>query len=185
MTLLKLTQNGETFFIKLPHVMDIKRPSRGEKFTVQYSRDGKIFEARDVVLLADGKSFLVGTQVIRFNGTPQKVKKNVSRFFVGDTGSNAHNTMMELETVRPVEPKKKTSGFSGGEVRSPMTGKILSVLLKAGDSVEEGDAVLTIEAMKMENRIVAEMSGVIKEIRTEVGKSVTLGDSLFIIMPKA
>lgn len=83
-------------------------------------------------------------------------------------------------------PKKLTSTGSGaavgdGTVSAPMQGTIVSVLVEVGATVEVGQAILVLEAMKMENHINAERSGTIAEIRVAAGDSVGTGDVLAII----
>ena len=53
------------------------------------------------------------------------------------------------------------------EVKAPMPGKILEVLVKVGDQVKEDDEVLMLEAMKMENPIYAPAGGAVKEIKVK------------------
>ena len=81
-----------------------------------------------------------------------------------------------------VEPKKIASSQGGGDLKSPMTGKILAVNIQNGSKVLEGEVLLTIEAMKMENRIVAECTGTIQNIKIAPGKAVTSGDVLLTLI---
>jgi biotin carboxyl carrier protein len=53
-----------------------------------------------------------------------------------------------------------------------MVGKIINVLVKVGDKIEEDDAVATLEAMKMEMPVVAPTAGVVKEILVSAGQEV-------------
>jgi len=62
-----------------------------------------------------------------------------------------------------------------------MTGKIVSVKVKEGEEVKEGQVVCILEAMKMENEISAPKSGKVKEIRVSEGTAVNEGDILLII----
>jgi acetyl-CoA/propionyl-CoA carboxylase, biotin carboxylase, biotin carboxyl carrier protein len=83
-------------------------------------------------------------------------------------------------------PKRAAAGGGGGgagsgTVTAPMQGTIVKVLVEVGATVEAGDALLVLEAMKMENQINAEKSGTVKEIRVEAGASVGAGDTLAII----
>ena len=63
-------------------------------------------------------------------------------------------------------------------VSVPMPGKILAVKAKEGDSVKAGDVLLVLEAMKMENDIVAPQDGVVASINVKVGDSVESGAKL-------
>jgi len=68
-----------------------------------------------------------------------------------------------------------------GAVEAPMTGKIVSVKVKEGEEVKEGQVVCILEAMKMENEIFAPKSGKVKEIRVSEGTAVNEGEILLII----
>jgi len=58
------------------------------------------------------------------------------------------------------------------EVKAPMPGRVLEILVKVGDSVSEGDGLLILEAMKMENIIKSTREGVLKQIQATEGDSV-------------
>ena len=72
-------------------------------------------------------------------------------------------------------------GAGSGTVTAPMQGTIVKVLVEVGAAVEAGDALLVLEAMKMENQINAEASGTVEEIRVAAGDAVGTGDVLAII----
>jgi acetyl-CoA/propionyl-CoA carboxylase biotin carboxyl carrier protein len=77
-----------------------------------------------------------------------------------------------------------TSGHGGagnGTITAPMQGTIVKVLVAEGDSVEVGQAVLVLEAMKMENHINADTAGTVKEIRVNAGDTVGPGDVLAVV----
>ncbi len=81
---------------------------------------------------------------------------------------------------KPAAPKKAAP--SGGSViEAPMPGTILSIEVKKGDSVNVGDVILVLEAMKMENEIKSAVSGTVKSVDTTVGASVNPGDVLVVI----
>jgi biotin carboxyl carrier protein len=61
---------------------------------------------------------------------------------------------------------------------SPLSGRVISIGVKTGQQVNEGDHVLTLEAMKMNTFVFAPKSGKIKEIKTDVGSGVQEGDVL-------
>ena len=64
------------------------------------------------------------------------------------------------------------------KVESPMPGKILAVKKNVGDAVKSGDVILVLEAMKMENDIVAPQDGTVASINVSVGDSVESGATL-------
>ncbi|MBX2988393.1 MAG: acetyl-CoA carboxylase biotin carboxyl carrier protein subunit [Bdellovibrionaceae bacterium] len=67
---------------------------------------------------------------------------------------------------------------AGGDIESPMPGKVTKILKKTGDAVKKGDAVVVMEAMKMEYTLKSETDGVIEEIPCAVGDQVGLGQTL-------
>lgn len=71
----------------------------------------------------------------------------------------------------PVEPPKAASE-NNVAVKSPMPGTILSVHVAAGDTVKEGQLLLVMEAMKMENEIVSPADGVVKSVHVREGQIV-------------
>ena len=77
--------------------------------------------------------------------------------------------------------KAPTVVVAGEEVVAPMPGKVLQLKVNEGDSVKEGDALLILEAMKMENEIIANASGSIKKINAVVNDMVDTGDVLMVI----
>ena len=64
------------------------------------------------------------------------------------------------------------------EIRAPMPGMVLDILVKPGDSVKKNDPILILEAMKMENMIKAPEDAVVKAIPAEKGKAVEKGQVL-------
>lgn len=77
----------------------------------------------------------------------------------------------------------KQAGSGGGEgvVVAPMQGTIVKIHHKAGESVEAGEPVCVLEAMKMENEIKADVSGEIVELKVQVGDTVSSGAPMMII----
>ncbi|HEY3833731.1 MAG TPA: biotin carboxylase N-terminal domain-containing protein [Acidimicrobiia bacterium] len=78
---------------------------------------------------------------------------------------------------------RASSGHGGGSgtIAAPMQGTIVKVLVAQGDSVELGQTLLVLEAMKMENNIVADTEGTVSELRVSTGQSVGTGDVLAVI----
>ncbi len=90
----------------------------------------------------------------------------------------------------PAKAKKPTraaaSGAGGGgggsgKVEVPMQGTIVKVLVEVGQQVEAGQAVVVLEAMKMENQITTDKAGTVKEIKVAAGATVGAGDVVVIV----
>ncbi len=69
-------------------------------------------------------------------------------------------------------------GAHGETIRAPIAGKVVKVLVAPGDQVAPGTAVIVLEAMKMENELVAERGGTVKTISKQAGQAVDTGDAL-------
>ena len=78
----------------------------------------------------------------------------------------------------PAAPAAPAGGAGSIKVSSPMPGKILAVKANVGDSVKKGQVILILEAMKMENEVVAPEDGTIASIDVTVGAIVESGDTL-------
>lgn len=73
------------------------------------------------------------------------------------------------------------NGKVTGHVLSPLPGILRSYNVKPGDRVKNGDTVLVLEAMKMENNIFAERDGVVIELMGQIGAAVLEGDKLIAL----
>jgi len=67
------------------------------------------------------------------------------------------------------------------KVEFPITGKITSINVKAGDTVKEGETICLIEAMKMENPILSPVSGKVSQMDVSVGQVVEVGQLVAVI----
>jgi len=118
------------------------------------SDDGKPTVRRDLGVEVDGRRFSVSMWVP--NQAAAVARRRSSRS--GDGG-----------------------GSGDGNVTVPMQGTIVKVLVEVGDTVEAGDTVCVLEAMKMENNITAETAGSVAEVRVAPGDSVGSGDIVAVI----
>ncbi len=94
--------------------------------------------------------------------------------------------MPKQEVVKEQEekPVQKTAPILGGNdyvVKSPLPGIILEISVKVGDTVQKGQQIVLLEAMKMENNIVSEKDGIVKSIEITKGDSIYEGDTMMVL----
>ena len=78
----------------------------------------------------------------------------------------------ELDMLIEAIPLSLGSTLPAEDIKAPMPGLILDVMVKDGDEVKEGDYLLVLEAMKMENTLTAPGDGIIKSVHVEKGQTV-------------
>ncbi len=85
-------------------------------------------------------------------------------------------------TRKPRRPTSSAGGAAGsGQVTVPMQGTIIKVLVELGQTVEVGQPVVVLEAMKMENQITADKAGTVKDVKVGPGDTVGAGDVVAVI----
>jgi biotin carboxyl carrier protein len=91
--------------------------------------------------------------------------------------------------ARVVDPRRAALKLGGaaakGVITTSMPGRVVRVLVAPGDAVEQGQPLLVVEAMKMENEIDAPFAGRVVEIAVEAGQAVDAGARLLQIEPEA
>lgn len=91
--------------------------------------------------------------------------------------------LMRPVIAGPPKPKiEKREGGSSTSVIAPLPGNILEILVNPGDIIKKGQKLLIMEAMKMENQVLAEKDGVVESIKVNVGQAVLQGDVLIEII---
>jgi acetyl-CoA/propionyl-CoA carboxylase biotin carboxyl carrier protein len=108
------------------------------------------------------------TTTVEVNGKRFEVKA-----WVPESGGTAVPARRAVRTA--------AAGMGGGDVVAPMQGTIVKVLVEVGQAVKVGDAVVVLEAMKMENQLQAEKAGTVKSINVKPGDKVGSGDVLVVI----
>jgi biotin carboxyl carrier protein len=110
---------------------------------------------------------------VQVNGTKVSFqhKSNLYQFTVKD----------EMAILMEKMGFNDSSDSSAGQIAAPMPGKIISVTVAVGDKVEIGQAVVILEAMKMENELKTTLAGTVKSIAVIAGQSVEKGELLLEI----
>jgi biotin carboxyl carrier protein len=92
--------------------------------------------------------------------------------------------IFSVEIFDPRELRRRSSaGASEGRqnILSPMPGKVVRLLVSPGDTVEVGQGLIVVEAMKMQNEMKSPKSGAVVEIKTKEGATVAAGQILIVI----
>jgi methylmalonyl-CoA carboxyltransferase 1.3S subunit len=86
-------------------------------------------------------------------------------------------------TFSPPHQKAPATGAAGGDdaVQAPLAGTVARVLVEEGQSIEAGEVVLVLEAMKMETEITAPQAGTVSAVLVSAGTAVTAGQVLLEI----
>ena len=135
----------------------------------------------------------------KINGAEYKCA--VEQIAAGKTNVTVNGKVYEVETesaapVKPVakpapkpaaapaaapkaEPAAPVAG--GAQIKSPLPGSVIKVLVSVGQAVKKGDTLLTLESMKMENPVLAEQDGVVKQIAVSAGQNVMQDDLLIVL----
>ena len=132
----------------------------GEKRHVEYTQlDANLFS-----IIIEGKSLTIGTF---------KSGKQIQVFYEG--------TLYELESISGRELSRSGVLGSGLEIISPMPSRVVKLLKKEGDDVEQDEGVVVVEAMKMESELKAPQSGKIASIKVKEGDAVEANSILVLL----
>ena len=84
-------------------------------------------------------------------------------------------------TDRFIRSEKRDNEGTNGDIVAPLNGRIVQINVKEGDEISEGDPVLVIESMKMENKILAAHAAVVKHIEVSAGEQVQTNQILITL----
>ncbi len=109
-----------------------------------------------------------------------KVNGKVYEVELESVSESAAHIEAPAQAAAPVQAAPVSNG-EGAPLKAPMAGTILDVKVSVGQSVQAGDVICILEAMKLENEVVANASGVIKSIAVSKGQAVQLDELLVVI----
>lgn len=143
------------------------------KFSIDgasYNVNVKSVEGSQAEIEVNGKSYSI---VLEEELNPLKTPILVRKEVVTKPGENKITAK-----AAPMPPSNKPSANT---IKAPLPGSIIRVVAKVGDTVKEGDLLLVMESMKMENNILSEKNGVIRTIDVDAGQAVLQDDILMTL----
>lgn len=145
--------------------------------------DGKIYEVDAQSLPSEIVSALIAGKSydLELDDKDQSSDPLDGRLSIRVRGRVVRLEILEGRRKRMKDAQSTHFGGSNCHVISPMPGKVLRYLVSVGDEVAEGQGVVVVEAMKMENELCATRKGVVNAILVEVGKPVESGTKLMVI----
>ncbi len=156
------------------HEVEISR--EGERLTArvndrEYNLDLSEPEPNVFLLKNDGQVFEVFASLDAATPNHYRVK-------VGNSEIEA--TVIDSKRLRgSAAGAEDASGKA--EIKTAMPGKVVRILKSVGDTVEKGDGVIVVEAMKMQNEMKSPKDGIIQDIRVAENDTVSTGDVLVVI----
>jgi len=162
-----VTVNGAEHVVELAEVL-------GE---LRVSFDGRALEARydEVDRLGQAALFLGGAggdkaYAVSIEGGVAQVQVTVA--------GHLYQVVLEDERERAAHDAERTRSKGGGELKSIMPGVVIKLLVKVGDPVAKDQPLLILEAMKMQNEIVAPAAGTVTALFVREGQAVASGTKL-------
>ncbi len=151
----------------------------GSRFRVSW--DDRTFVVDVVEVDADTLS------VIRLDGgTDSEVVRFVETSSPGEVDVHHRGAVVRVGVNRDRlrfggEPRDEHDGGGAAQIVAPMPGKVVRLLVESGDQVEARQALVVVEAMKMENELTAPRAGRVMDVRVNEGMSVEAGKVLVVI----
>jgi pyruvate carboxylase subunit B len=100
------------------------------------------------------------------------------KIFYLDYVEDSDPSLMIVNGMAYTVSKSSDLTVSMKELKAPISGRIMEVLVKAGDEIKKGQQILVLEAMKMQNHIYSPVTAKISELRVKNGQTVMMGEIL-------
>lgn len=172
--------------LKKKHIITLD----SERQEVRVTREGTKYQ----IQIADGEPTVVDHQRVLANKAVS-VKLNGRLHLVHISATGKNGALQATLNGRPIELtvmnelaalSLETAGQGPGDgaVAADIPGLVINLLVAEGQSVAQGEPVVVIEAMKMQNELSAAVAGVVSKIAVKAGQSVFPGDILVVITPE-
>lgn len=152
-----------------------------EQFEIEVGRDGKLTvngQPHEVDFLAIGPSRY---SIIKDNKSLELVIEDSDEGFEILLGGRRYNGQVLDERALSMANRKGGVRVNTGEVHSPMPGLIAVIPVAVGDAVTEGQTVIILESMKMQNELKSPRAGVVEQVHIVQGQTVEKGALLLYI----
>jgi biotin carboxyl carrier protein len=167
--------------------MKLQAEIGSDKYEVDVKRDG-----RRVVANIDGRKYDLEVSEPEPNIYLFKHEGKIFEAFVSPTAAALGEVDVSVRNdhfeIKIIDPKRlRGVGIDAAaaegiaEIRSAMPGKIVRILAEVDETVEKGQGIIVVEAMKMQNELKSPKNGIVKEIRVGVDSTVSSGDVLVTI----
>ncbi len=128
----------------------------------------------------EGKVYLVEVEEVSGGSiaAPQQTQPQATAKTANPSLAATKSAAKSAASEKPAPAPTVDGGFT---VKAPMPGSVLDVKVSVGDQAAEGDVLVVLEAMKMENELTAPQSGTVKQVLVKKGDTVNSGDPLIIL----
>ena len=164
-----------------PLFMKLQAELNNEKHEIEIKRDGE-----NVFAKIDDREYRLTASEVEPNVYLLKNENQIYQVYVAPNGI-VNIGVHQLE-INLTDPKRLRGAKSGAEhadgaveIKTAMPGKLVRILTEIGAEIKQGEGVLIVEAMKMQNEMKSPKDGIVREIRFAEGATVNAGDVLAII----
>ncbi len=162
----------QKIIINKTHSYNLETDTKGDIFIngIKWESDILSIGTDKYHVLRNGMSF--GVEVVRVNYSDKTMTLKINGKTLEIDIKDRHDLLLDKMGM------KKSSAVKINDLKAPMPGLILDVCVSIGQSVNKGDKLVVLEAMKMENVIKASGSGIVKALKAKKGESVEKGHVL-------